>query len=184
MTEKEKREMGLEYYSSDPEIAREHYECEDKCFELNNTRPSDLETKKKILKTILGKMGERIIVRTPFWCAYGYNVEVGDNFVVNHGCVMIDTAKITFGDNVFIGPSCGFYTAIHPFDPQKRATFLETAKPVRVGNNVWFASAVHVLPGVTIGNNVVIGAGSLVASDIPDNVLAYGNPCRVIRQIV
>lgn len=183
MTNKEKRALGLEYDASDEEILKEYYGCKDKCFEFNNLRPSDLEGRRKILRTIFGKMGENVVIQSPFWCDFGYNVEVGNNFFANHGCTMLDTAKITFGDNVFIGPSCGFHAALHPLDPERRATWEETAEPIRVGNNVWFGAAVNVLPGVTIGNNVVIGAGSLVTSDIPDNVLAYGSPCRVIRQI-
>ena len=116
-------------------------------------------------------------------CDFGYNIEVGENFYANHGCVILDCAKVTFGDNVFIAPNCGFYTAGHPIDSKRRNAGLEYAHPITVGNNVWFGGGVQVMPGVTIGNNVVIGSGSVVTKDIPDNVVAAGNPCKVLRAI-
>lgn len=119
----------------------------------------------------------------PFYCDYGYNIEIGENFYANMNCVILDEAKVTFGDNVFIAPSCGFYTAGHPLDVEQRNRGLEYARPIRVGNNVWIGAQVCVLPGVTIGDNTVIGAGSVVNRDIPANVIAAGNPCRVIREI-
>ncbi len=183
MTEKEKRDAGLPYDAADKDIFREYLACKDKCFAFNNTLPSDIEGRYGILKSIFGKIGERVVIQSPFWCDMGYNVEVGDNFFANHGCTILDTAKVTFGDNVFIGPGCSFNAAIHPLDSQERITWAETAKPIRVGNNVWFGASVTVLPGVTIGDNVVIGAGSLVTRDIPANTLAYGSPCRPVRQI-
>lgn len=183
MTEKEKRDAGLPYDASSEEIVSEWLSCSDKCFMFNNTMPSDIEGRYKILKSIFGKIGERVVIQSPFWCDMGYNIEVGNNFFANHGCTILDTAKVTFGDNVFIGPSCSFNAAIHPLDSQERIRWMETAKPIRVGNNVWFGASVTVLPGVTIGDNVVVGAGSLVTRDIPDNTLAYGHPCRPIRSI-
>ena len=102
---------------------------------------------------------------------------------MNHNCVILDAAKVEFGDNVFIGPNCGFYTAGHPLNVLDRNKGLEYAKPIKVGNNVWFGGNVVVMPGVTIGDNVTIGAGSIVTKDIPSNVLAYGNPCRVVRNL-
>lgn len=123
-------------------------------------------------------------VFTPsFWCDYGFNIKVGKNFYSNHNLVILDCAEVRFGDNVFIGPNCGFYTAIHPIDAGQRKMEIEWAKPIKVGNDVWFGGSVTVLPGVTIGDNVVIGAGSVVVKDIPSGVVAVGNPCKPIRKI-
>lgn len=116
-------------------------------------------------------------------CDYGYNIHFGRNFYTNHNLVILDTATVKFGDNVFIGPNCGFYTAGHPVDVKQRNSGLEYAKPITVGNNVWFGGNVIVLPGVTIGDNTIIGAGSVVTKDIPANVIAVGNPCKVIKSI-
>lgn len=135
------------------------------------------------MKELLGKMDDSTSIMQPFWCDYGYNIEVGRNFFVNHNCVILDGNKVVFGDNVFIAPNCGFYTAGHPIDAQQRNKGLEYAYPITVGNNVWIGAGVHVMPGVTIGSNVVIGGGSVVVHDIPDNVVAAGNPCSVIRPI-
>ena len=119
----------------------------------------------------------------PFWCDYGYNITFGENFFANHNLVILDCAKVTFGNNVFIGPNCGFYTAGHPIDFEQRNRGLEYAYPIKVGSNVWFGGGVQVMPGVSIGSNVVIGGGSIVTKDIPSNVIAVGNPCKVIREI-
>ena len=136
-----------------------------------------------MIRRLLGKIKGKFTILAPFWCDYGYNIEIGENFFANHNCVILDSAKVTFGDNVFIAPDCGFYAAGHPLDVEQRNQGLEYAYPIKVGNNVWIGGGVKVMPGVTIGNNVVIGSGSVVTKDIPDNVLAAGNPCRVIRPI-
>ena len=131
----------------------------------------------------MGKTGQRFCITAPFWCDYGCNIEIGENFYTNHNCVILDGAKVTFGDNVFVAPNCTFSTAGHPLDAEQRNQGLEYAYPITVGDNVWFGASVTVLPGVTIGSNVVIGAGSVVNRDIPDGVVAVGNPCRVLRKI-
>ena len=122
-------------------------------------------------------------MKAPFFCDYGYNIEIGENFYSNHNLIILDGNKVIFGDNVFIAPNCAFYTAGHPIDVNRRNQGLEYAKPIKIGNNVWIGGNVVVLPGVTIGDNTVIGAGSIVTRDIPANVVAVGNPCRVIKQI-
>ena len=132
---------------------------------------------------MLGKTGDKFLIEPNFFCDYGFNIEIGENFYSNHNLVILDPAKVTFGDNVFIGPNCGFYTAEHPINSIERNKGLEYAKPITVGNNVWFGGGVNVLAGVTIGNDVVIGAGSVVTKDIPANSVAVGNPCKVIRNI-
>lgn len=135
------------------------------------------------MEAILGKTGKQFTINAPFWCDFGYNIEVGENFYANHGCVILDGAKVTFGDNVFVAPNCGFHTAGHPLDVEQRNQGLEYAYPITIGDNVWIGAGVTVLPGVTIGNNVVIGAGSVVNRDIPNGVVAAGNPCKIIRKI-
>lgn len=183
MTEKEKAAAGLLYDANDKELKKERIECRELCFDFNNLRPSDKENREKILKKIFGKTGNGFGVRSPFHCDYGYNIKLGENFYANHNLVILDGAEVIFGDNVFIAPNCCFSTAGHPLDVEQRNLGLEYAYPIIVGNNVWFGAGVTVLPGVKIGDNSVIGAGSVVNKDIPAGVVAAGNPCRVIREI-
>lgn len=184
MTEKEKMLAGEVYNANyDEELIKERQIAKDKCFEYNNIKPSDIEKRNKIMKTILGKSKDNFLIEQPFVCDYGYNIEIGENFYSNHNLVILDGNKVEFGNNVFIAPNCGFYTAGHPINYEERNRGLEYAKPITVGNNVWIGGNVIVLPGVTIGDNVVIGAGSVVNKDIPSNVVAVGNPCKVIKEI-
>lgn len=185
MTEKEKCAAGLLYNANyDEELIQERIACKDLCQEYNALKNSDAEKRYQLLKKIIGRMKENICIEPNFWCDYGYNIKVGENFYANHNLVILDCAKVEFGDNVFIGPNCSFYTAGHPLDVQQRNEGLEYALPIKVGDNVWLGGNVVVLPGVSIGNNSVIGAGSVVTKDIPDNVVAVGNPCRVVKSIV
>ena len=184
MTEKEKAQRGILYdANNDIDLINERTRCKDLCFEYNGLRPSMLEERKAFMKKIIGKTKKNLLVEQPFWCDYGYNIEVGENFYSNHNCIILDGAKVTFGDNVFIAPNCGFYTAGHPLDKDQRNQGLEYAYPITIGNHVWFGAQVAVLPGVTIGDDVVIAAGSIVTKDIPSGVIAAGNPCKVIRKI-
>lgn len=183
MTEKEKRDLNILYdANNDSELIKELMSCKKRCYEYNNLSPDDADKRKELLKSLVNIKGN-VLIQSPFYCDYGYNIVLGNNFYANHNCVMLDGAKITFGDNVFVGPDCGFYTAGHPLDSKRRNAGLEYAYPITVGDNVWFGGGVKVMPGVVIGNNVVIGSGSIVTKDIPDNVIAYGNPCRVIREL-
>lgn len=183
MTEQEKCEAGLWYDVTLPAFEEAHIRCADLCFEYNHTRPSDKTAREKLLRQIFSRLGANPYVEPGFYCGFGTNLEAGDNFYVNYGCVFLDNAKIIFGDDVKIAPQCGFYTAFHPTDPKQRKDNLEAASPITVGNNVWFGAGVKVLPGVTIGDNAVIGAGSVVTHDIPANVIAFGNPCRPVKKI-
>lgn len=184
MTEKEKRDAGLLYDANyDADLAAEVAYYNDLCHTFNQLRPSDRQGQRAILQKIFGKMGEHVTVNTPFWCDYGYNTTVGDYFFSNHNCQILDGAKVTFGDHVFIAPNCIFTTAEHALDAEQRNAGLEVALPITVGNNVWIGAGVTVLGGVTIGDNTVIGAGSVVTRDIPPNVIAVGVPCRVLREI-
>lgn len=184
MTEREKAAAGYLYNANyDQMLLAERNACKDLCFEFNSCRPSDIEEQQRILKKIIGKIKGAFTITAPFWCDYGYNISIGENFYTNHNCIILDGAKVAFGDNVFIAPNCCFSTAGHPLDVEQRNQGLEIALPITVGNNVWIGAGVIVLPGVTIGDNTIIGAGSVVNKDIPSGVVAAGNPCRVIRAI-
>ena len=169
--------------NNDPELLRLREQAKDLCFEFNRLRPSDIQMQEAVLHRLLGKTGESFRILAPFWCDYGSNIEIGENFFANHNTVILDGAKVTFGSNVFIAPNCGFYTAGHPIDFERRNPGLEYAYSITVGDNVWFGAGVQVMPGVTIGSNVVIGGGSVVVHDIPSDSVAVGNPCKVIRAI-
>jgi galactoside O-acetyltransferase len=184
MTEKEKAAKGLLYNANyDAELIRERCLCKAMCYEHNKLHPKRIQEREDLVNKILGKTGKVFLIEQPFICDYGYNIEIGENFYANHDCTILDGAKVSFGNNVFIAPNCGFYTAGHPLDVSQRNAGLEYAYPITIGNNVWIGAHVIVLPGVTIGDNAVIGAGSVVTKDIPANVVAVGNPCRVIRNI-
>jgi len=184
MTEREKMQNNMLYdCSADRDLAVARVQCKTLCQEYNALPIGDRAGRRQLIKKILKKTGEHIHIEPDFWCDYGFGIQVGENFYANHGLVILDAGGVTFGDNVFIGPSCGFHTSGHPVDYQRRNEGWEYAWPIVVGNNVWFGAGVQVLPGVTIGDNCVIGAGSVVTKDIPSNVIAVGNPCRVLREI-
>ena len=183
-TEKEKCRDGELYdANNDAELIRERQECKDICYDYNRLRPSMLKQRSDIIRELFKKTGKTFLIEQPFYCDYGYNIEIGENFYSNVNCVILDGAKVTFGDNVFVAPNCGFYTAGHPLDVKQRNAGIEYAYPITIGNNVWIGANVSVLPGVTIGDNCVIGAGSVVNRDIPANSVAVGNPCRVVKTV-
>jgi maltose O-acetyltransferase len=184
MTEKEKMLSGQLYNANvDQELVAGRLRAKELCYEFNQLHPAEVDAQKALIKKLLGKTKGKFEILAPFWCDYGCNIEIGANFYANHNLVILDCAKVRFGDNVLIGPNCGFYTAGHPVDAKRRNAGLEFARPITVGDNVWIGAGVHVMPGVSIGNNVVIGGGSVVVQDIPDNVVAVGNPCRVVRSV-
>ena len=162
MTEEEKMRQGLLYDANyDEELLAERRRCKELCFEYNRLSPAREDERRALIRRLLGRTGRRFEINAPFWCDYGRNVEIGENFYANHNCVILDGAKVVFGDNVFVGPNCGFYTAGHPLDAGLRGRGLEYARPITVGDNVW------------IGGNCVVMQG----------VTTAGNPCRVIRPI-
>ena len=184
MTEWEKAQNGYLYDANyDREIVESRTRCADLCYEFNSCKPSDTEKQQAILKQMLGSIIGTPVVTAPFYCDYGFNISIGENFYTNHNVTILDGAKVTFGKNVFIAPNCVFSTAGHAIDSEQRGRGLEIALPITVGDDVWFGANVTVLPGVTIESNTVVGAGSVVTKDIPSGVIAVGNPCRVIREI-
>lgn len=184
MTEKEKCKLGLFYNANfDETLTSERNACKDLCQEYNDTKYSNFQKRTEVLKKIITTTKKNFLIEQPFFCDYGYNIKIGENFYSNHNLVILDCAEVIFGDNVFIGPNCGFYTAGHPINVKERNEGLEYAYPIFVGNNVWFGGNVVVLPGVSIGDNSIIGAGSVVTKNIPSNVIAVGNPCKIIKNI-
>ena len=166
-----------------PAYEEEIRKGKEKCYRYNQLQIYDRDAQREILKELLGGMGSEAIITPPFWCDYGYNITVGDNFYSNHNIIIQDGARVTFGDNVFIGPNCCFTTAEHAVDPEMRKRGIEIAKPITVGNNVWIGAGSTILAGAEIGDNTVIGAGSVVTKSIPSNVIAVGVPCKVLREI-
>lgn len=183
MKEKEKMIVGLDYNPSDAELLYDRINVKILCQKYNQLDPKDFETRKKYLQKIIGKVGEHPFIEPNFFCDYGYNIEIGDNFYANHNLVILDCAKVKIGNNVLIGPNCGIYSAAHPTNCEKRLSGVEFAKPITIGNNVWIGGNVCIMPGVNIGDNTVIGAGSVITKDIPSNVIAVGNPCKAIKSV-
>lgn len=185
MTEKEKMLAGMTYdANNDAVLIAERLQCKELCRDYNDLRPRQTAEREELLLKILGEVKEEILIEQPFYCDYGYNIRVGKNFYANFNLVILDEAPVTFGDNVFVAPNCGFYTAGHSIAAEERNKGLEYARPITVGDNVWIGAGVSVLPGVTIGDNCVIGAGSVVVKDIPSNSVAVGNPCKVVKTII
>lgn len=184
MTEQEKMEQGLWYDANfDKALQEIRLEAEELCFELNQTRPRDTEKRQEILKKLMPELEENCTILSPFMTDYGRYCRIGHDTFINHNAYLMDCGGITIGHHCFIGPNCGMYTAIHPMLAEERNSGLETAKPIVIGDNCWLGGNVTILPGVTIGAHSVIGAGSVVTKDIPDHVVAVGNPCRVLRKI-
>ena len=183
MTEKEKQQAGELYDVSDRELFNERIKAKKLCSEYNAVECNDFQKRERILDRLVALRGENTVIEPNFFCNYGYNIIIGDNFFADHNLVIIDSGDILFGDNIFIGPNCGFYTSERPVDANKRNQGLEYAKPIKVGSNVSIGGGVTVTGGVTIGDNVVIEAGSVVTKDIPSNCVAAGNPCAPVRTL-
>ena len=184
MTEKEKMLSGMVYSAVEDELLKELNEVKEIIHEYNNLMPSATEERFNILKALLGHTeDDDFIINQPFYCDYGKQISIGKRFFANFNLTILDEAPVTIGDDCFIGPNVSIYTACHSTDPIERNTRQEWAEPVKIGDNVWIGGSVTILPGVTIGNYVTIGAGSVVTKDLPDNVVAVGNPCKVIKSI-
>lgn len=183
MTEKEKMLSGNLYMANYQELKADAKKSRMLTRLFNNTTEEQKEYRVELLKKLLKKTGDNIYIEPSFKCDYGCNISVGNNFYANFDCIILDVCNVDIGENVFFAPRVCIYTAGHPIDAEVRNTGLEFGKPVKIGNNVWVGGSTVINPGVNIGNNVVIGSGSVVTKDIPDNVIAVGNPCRVLREI-
>lgn len=182
MTQKELQQKGM-LYQLDAELLQAHHKAMRIMQLFNNTSGSDSKRKTELVQDLFGSVGDNIGIQAPFYCDYGYNIHVGKNFACNYDCVFLDCGKITIGDNVMIGPKVALYAVGHPIDPVVRSYGHDYPVPITIGSNVWIGGSSVICPGVTIGDNVVIGAGSVVTKDIPANVVAAGNPCRVLRSV-
>ena len=183
MNQKERMLAGLPYKAWMDGLEEERTNNKKKIYEYNHLPPEKWDKQTELLKNILGRTGENVHIEAPFHCDYGYNIEVGENFFANYNLIILDVGKVRIGDNAHIAPNVSIYTAGHPIHPDSRNSGYEYGIPVTIGDNVWIGGNTCIMPGVTIGNNVVIGGGSVVTKDIPDNMIAVGNPCKVIREI-
>lgn len=184
MNQKERMLANLPYKSWMDGLKEDRMACKKKLYTYNNLPPEQETEREALLREILGKTCEGYLnIESPFHCDYGYNIEVGKEFFANYNFIVLDVGKFKIGDNFMCGPNVQISTAGHPLYPESRASGYEYGIDITIGDNVWIGGNVLVCPGVTIGSNVVIGGGSVVTKDIPDNMLAYGNPCRVIREI-
>lgn len=183
MNTRERMKNGQLYFCTDEEVAKEQLKCLDRLYDFNQTRPSEMPKRMALLKEILAEVGENCYVEPPLHANWGINTHFGNNVYANFNLTLVDDCDIYVGDSVMFGPNVSVAVAGHPIDPDLRRKVAQFNIPVRIGNNVWIGAGAVILPGVTIGDNSVIGAGSIVTKDIPANVVAVGNPCRVLREI-
>jgi maltose O-acetyltransferase len=182
-TEKQKMLSGELYDASDPQLSEERDRARNLTRDFNNTRAGDMQARARIINQLFASSGDKILIEPPFYCDYGANITLGDNVYFNFNCVILDVAPVDIGSNTMFGPNVQIYTATHPVDAAERRQGLEFARPIRIGSDVWVGGGAIINPGVSIGDRSVIGAGSVVTRDIPPNVFAAGNPCKVIRPL-
>lgn len=182
-SEKAKMISGKPYKAFGDELLKERQYAKEQVFKFNSFRPNEITKRNEVLKNLLGKTKSTFFIEPPFRCDYGYNIEIGENFYSNYNLIILDCAKIIIGDNVLMGPNVSIYTAGHPLHYEKRNQEYEYAFPISIGNNVWIGGNVVINPGIIIGDNSVIGSGSVITKDIPSDVIAMGNPCKVLREI-
>ena len=182
-TEREKMLAGELYSPEDKELHALHLKVEKAFYKYNKIPAYKLKKREKAVKKIFGKTGEKIKVESPFYCDYGFNIEVGENFFANYGCVILDVNKVKIGRNCMIAPNVGIYTATHPVKAEERYNGVELGKPVIIGDNCWIGAGAIICPNVTIGDNVVVGAGSVVVKDVTSNVVVAGNPAKIIKEL-
>ena len=182
-TEREKMLAGELYIASDPELVLERRRARDLLRAYNGSRDEEHDARRQILGELLGAVGEGAWIEPPFWCDYGRNITLGDRVYFNFNCVILDCAAVTIGDDVFFAPNVQVYAATHPLDHVTRKSGLELARPITIESDVWIGGGAILCPGVRVGARSVIGAGSVVTRDVPEGVVAAGNPCRVIRSL-
>lgn len=174
---------GELYSASDPELTQERLKARLLLKRYNDSLETEIEKRESILKKLIPHAGAGLLLQSPFYCDYGYNIILGDNVFINFNCVVLDVMPVRIGSRTLLGPNVQLYTATHPMNFKERALGLELAKPITIGEDVWVGGSVVICPGVSIGNRCVIGAGSVVTKDIPPDVFAAGNPCKVIRKL-
>ncbi len=174
---------GERYDAMHPGLHKRLADTRRALWRFNALSPDDVDEQRKIIRDLLGAVGERFHINQPFRCDYGCNIFIGENFFANFNLTVLDEARVTIGNNVFIGPNVSIYTACHPLEEDERNLGVEWAEPVTIGNSVWLGGGVTIVPGVTIGNNVVVGAGAVVTRDVPSNVVVAGNPARIIKRL-
>jgi maltose O-acetyltransferase len=182
-TEKDKMLAGQLYDPLDQQLSDERLRARLLIKALNDTREDQVEERGRILKELIPHAGDGLWLQPPFYCDYGTNIKVGERVFFNFNCVVLDVMQVTIGSRTLFGPNVQIYTATHPMNHKERASGLEFARPIIIGEDVWVGGSVVICPGVTIGDCSVIGAGSVVTKDIPPDVFAAGNPCRVIRSL-
>lgn len=182
-TEWKRMLSGEIYNATHPEFLKRLENTRIALWEFNSLRPDMVERQHEIIRSLLAQCGPHFHINQPFRCDYGCNISIGEDFFANFNLTILDEAAVTIGNNVFIGPNVSIYTACHPIDPDHRNTCAEWAEPVTIGNNVWIGGSVTILPGVSVGDDCVIGAGSVVTRDIPPRSVAAGNPAKVIKHI-
>ena len=182
MTEREKMLAGELYDPMDADLVRGRDRARDLCQDLNATREGDRDARRRILTELFGRGGDSVWMQPPFFCDYGANIHLGERVFFNFNCVVLDVCEVRIGDFTLFGPAVQIYTPMHPMDADLRRR-QEYGKPIEIGSDVWVGGGAMILPGVRIGSRSVIGAGSVVTRDVPDDVFAAGNPCRVIRPI-
>lgn len=165
------------------EMQKKHLEVQSLCHKFSSLDPKKVTKRKQLIKEIVNSIGDNFVIEQPFHCDYGYFITIGENFYANYNLTILDTAEVKIGDDVFIGPNVNIYAATHPIDKERRNQNLEKGIPVSIGNSVWIGGNVTILPGVSSGDNTVVGAGSVVTKSLPANVVAAGNPCKVIKTI-
>ncbi len=182
-TEKEKMLAGELYLASDPALVELHFKALDLLYDFNTLHPRETAEQKRMIRQLFGKIGQTFSITPPFYCDYGCHIFAGENLYINADCTILDCAEVHLGNNVLMATKVQIYAAYHPTDPALRLTQKELAAPISIGDNAWIGGGAIICPGVSIGANTTIGAGSVVTKDIPDNVVAVGNPCRVIKSV-
>jgi len=182
-SEKQKMLSGELYNAQDEELTKERVRARLLLEKLNDSAEDQVEERKQILNELIPAAGKNVQIQPPFYCDYGYNIEIGDEVFFNFNCVVLDVAPVKIGSRVLFGPNVQIYTATHPLNQRERAAGLETGLPITIGDDVWIGGSATINPGVEIGDRTVIGAGSVVTRNIPADVFAAGNPCKIIRQL-
>jgi maltose O-acetyltransferase len=183
MTEKEKMISGKLYNASDSQLLSERHKARLLFQKINSIGENEKDERNKLFYDLFGRAGNSLWVEPPFYCDYGYNISLGDNVFFNFNCCILDVMEVSIGNNVLVGPNVQIYTATHPINAKERATMLEFAKPIKIGNDVWIGGGAIICPGVTIGDGVIIGAGAVVTKDVRDNFFVAGNPAKEIKKI-